>query len=166
MPVICASDTTHLTNFSGDKKAWPIYLTIGNIRSTTRNKPTAMAMILLALLPVPPKLKNSRDSTVSAENNAVIHYVLAAVLEGLSEAGKNGITLDCADGQRRHCFPVLCAWIADHMEPVLLQNIKNNSCPRCKVPPERLGEPLLGFDGPEAYPLRNHQRYQQLAKRY
>ena len=123
-------------------------------------------MILLALLPVPPKLKNSRDSTVSAENNAVIHRVLATVLEGLSEAGKNGITLDCADGQRRHCFPVLCAWIADHMEHVLLQNIKNNSCPRCEVPPERLGEPLRGFDGPEAYPLRNHQRYQQLAKRY
>ena len=31
VPVICASDKTHLTNFSGDQHAWPLYLTIGNI---------------------------------------------------------------------------------------------------------------------------------------
>jgi len=30
VPVICASDKTHLTNFSGDQHAWPLYLTIGN----------------------------------------------------------------------------------------------------------------------------------------
>jgi hypothetical protein len=125
-----------------------------------------MAMILLALLPVPPKLKDNRGSSVSAENNAVTHRVLATVLEGLVEAGKGGITLDCADGQRRHCFPVLCAWIADHMEHVLLQNIKNNACPRCEVPPDGLGEPPQRSHDSEMYPLRNHQRYQQLAERY
>ena len=31
VPVICASDKTHLTNFSGAQHAWPLYLTIGNI---------------------------------------------------------------------------------------------------------------------------------------
>jgi len=31
VPVICASDKTHLTNFSGDRHAWPLYLTFGNI---------------------------------------------------------------------------------------------------------------------------------------
>jgi hypothetical protein len=25
------SDATHLTNFAGDKKAWPVYMTIGNL---------------------------------------------------------------------------------------------------------------------------------------
>ena len=92
--------------------------------------------------------------------------MLATVLEGLIEAGKNSITLDCADGHRRHCFLVLCTWIADHMEHVLLQNIKNNSSPWCEVPAEKLGEPLQGFDNPEAYLLRNHERFQQLAERY
>ena len=125
-----------------------------------------MALILLALLPVPPKLKDSRGSSVSAENNAVTHRVLATVLEGLVEPGKHGITLDCADGQKRHCFPILCAWIADHMEHVLLQNLKNNACPRCEVPLEKLGEPPRRLDILAAYPLRNHRRYQQLAKQY
>jgi len=31
VPVIFASDKTHLTNFSGDQHAWPLYRTIGNI---------------------------------------------------------------------------------------------------------------------------------------
>jgi hypothetical protein len=30
-PVILVSDKTQLTQFGGDKKAWPVYLTIGNI---------------------------------------------------------------------------------------------------------------------------------------
>ena len=54
IPVIAASDQTHLTNFSGDKKGWPVYLTLGNIVSTVWNKPPTKAMILLAHLPVPP----------------------------------------------------------------------------------------------------------------
>ncbi|KAI5836704.1 hypothetical protein DFP73DRAFT_488350, partial [Morchella snyderi] len=37
--IICAMYVTHLTNISADKKAWPIYLNIGNIMSSVRNKP-------------------------------------------------------------------------------------------------------------------------------
>ena len=56
VPIICASDITFLTNFSGDKKASPIYITIGNILSSTQNKESKHATILLALLPVPLKM--------------------------------------------------------------------------------------------------------------
>lgn len=31
IPLIFAYDKTQLTNFSGDKAAWPVYMTIGNI---------------------------------------------------------------------------------------------------------------------------------------
>jgi hypothetical protein len=125
-----------------------------------------MALILLALLPVPPKLKDSRNIGVSSENNCMIHRVLSIVLKGLVEPGKNGVTLDCADGQRRHCFPILCAWIADHMEHVLLQNLKNNACPQCEVPLKRLGDPPREPGEVTPYSSRNHRRYQQLAKEY
>ena len=56
VPIIGMSDQTHLTNFSGDKKAWPVYITIGNLPSSRRNRPGSLAVLLLALLPVPPKL--------------------------------------------------------------------------------------------------------------
>jgi hypothetical protein len=30
VPLVFMSDATHLNNFAGDKKAWPVYMTIGN----------------------------------------------------------------------------------------------------------------------------------------
>ncbi|KAF8458588.1 hypothetical protein BGX38DRAFT_1085046, partial [Terfezia claveryi] len=41
--VLLASDQTHLTNFFGDKKLWLLYISIGNIKSTIRNKLTMNA---------------------------------------------------------------------------------------------------------------------------
>ena len=150
-------------NFSYDKKAWPIYITISNIKSAVYNKPMAMALILLTLLPVPPKLKeSSQKDNISAENNTVIHQVLWEVMWNLQKPGKDGIMLGCSDGQKRFCFPVLCAWIADHMEHVLLNNIKNNTCPTYEVPPEGLGEPPRRFQ----YPKRDHTEYQLLIHQY
>ncbi|RPB21313.1 hypothetical protein L211DRAFT_769374, partial [Terfezia boudieri ATCC MYA-4762] len=32
--ILLVSDETHLTNFSGDKKLWPVYMSIGNIGSS------------------------------------------------------------------------------------------------------------------------------------
>ncbi|KAF8417083.1 hypothetical protein EV426DRAFT_540826, partial [Tirmania nivea] len=40
VPVLLVSDETHLTNFSGDKKLWSVYMSIGNIRSSTQNTHT------------------------------------------------------------------------------------------------------------------------------
>ena len=56
VPIIGLSDQTHLTNCSGDKKAWPVYMTIGNMLSQTRSGPAKMSVLLVVLLPVPPKL--------------------------------------------------------------------------------------------------------------
>jgi hypothetical protein len=39
VPVICASDITHLTNFSAEQHTWTLYLTIGNIRNAIRPTP-------------------------------------------------------------------------------------------------------------------------------
>jgi len=67
VPVICASDKTHLTNFSGDQHAWPLYLTIGNIRKDISRTPNTVAWILIGLIPCPPKgAKNIDEAWHSA----------------------------------------------------------------------------------------------------
>ena len=68
-PLICGSDETQLTDFSGDKKAWPIYLTIGNIHSSIRNKYSYLAHIVLAFLPVPPKFRRNSASDDRAQRD-------------------------------------------------------------------------------------------------
>jgi hypothetical protein len=52
------SDATHLTNFSGDKKAWPIYMTIGNLSAATRMKHTMRSVLLVACLPIAVKMRD------------------------------------------------------------------------------------------------------------
>jgi len=59
--VICTSDKTHLTNFSDDLQAWPLYLTIGNIRKDIRHIPKNHVCILDGLIPCPPKGAKNTD---------------------------------------------------------------------------------------------------------
>ena len=109
--IICASDITFLMNFSEHKKAWLIYLTIGNILSKTRNKASKHATILLALLPVPPKMLGvaSRDSRQRQVNNEVLSELIEAIFTPLSTSKEDRIEIKCADGKVQQCFPHLAA---------------------------------------------------------
>jgi hypothetical protein len=152
------SDQTHLTNFSGDKKAWPVYITIGNLTSTRRNKPGSMAVLLLALLPVPPKFaKSSAADKLQRQINAdTLRGVFELIFRPLRDTMAAGVPVDCADGKIRQCFPILSGWIADHMENVTLHGIKSNACPKCEVGPEELGTGI----GPQR--ARDYARYERL----
>lgn len=56
IPLILMSDGIQLTTYSGDKKAWPIYLTIRNISQNFRGKLSNHITVLLAFLSIPPKI--------------------------------------------------------------------------------------------------------------
>lgn len=87
IPVILTSDQTFLTNFSGDKKLWPIFMSIGNIRSHIRNKPTAQAWILIGLLPIGPKrnkgIKGFNTQEQEYDSLTVQHKILERILKPL-----------------------------------------------------------------------------------
>jgi len=65
--IIGLSDQTHVTNFSGDKKASPVYMTISNILSQMRNSPAKMPILLLALLPVPQRFTDESARAKEAQ---------------------------------------------------------------------------------------------------
>ncbi|KAL7269692.1 hypothetical protein RUND412_007628, partial [Rhizina undulata] len=69
-----------------------------------------------------------------------------------------GFKMLCANGHRKHCFPVLSAWLADHMEHVSLQNIYKDACPICDVGLPELGEFM---ERPAEHRKRNHDEYKQ-----
>ena len=93
VPVLFASDATHLTNFSGDGKLWPLYMSIGNIKSSIRNRPTSYAWVPVAILPIGPKrikkVAGWSEENQEQEANQILHDLLTYILRPLSNTSKD-----------------------------------------------------------------------------
>jgi len=104
-----------------------------------------MPILLLALLPVPPKFTGKSAGANEAQRQPDADTQLAVfdlVLAILQPVAQEGTVMDCADGKTRLCFPILWAWIADHAEHAVWHGIGNKSYPKCEVPCEELcGDP-------------------------
>jgi hypothetical protein len=156
------SDATHLTRFSGDKKAWPVYMTIGNLSTSVRTRPSTRCVVLVCLLPVPTKLRRlpeSKRKRQQIRNREVFVEVMKQLLRGIKPAGSD-FYARCADGNVRHCFPRLAAWLADYPEHVTLQGIQMGFCPWCEIDKDSLGT-LPDPKGSNTIP-RDHAKYARL----
>jgi len=84
VPLLFASDKTHLTNFSRDKAAWPVYMSIGNISKSFRRQGSKRAWVRVALLPIPPK--NPKAGEIHLSWHEEIERILKPIAE-LDRAG-------------------------------------------------------------------------------
>ena len=128
MPVIFASNKTHLTNYSGDQHAWPLYLTISNIAKDIRRTPKKHAWILVGLILCPPKGAKNTDEAW----HSVVGTVLSP-LQNLDITGP-GLKWNCADGFQRQCYSLLAAWVGDYPEQVMVAQVSYGSCLICEIP--------------------------------
>jgi len=100
-------------------------------------------------------VKSSADHLQRQINADTLRGVFELLFDPLQNAALEGVNIDCADGKLRRCFPILSAWIADHMGHIALHGPKSNLCPKCEVLP---GE--FRTEG-NSYRARDYARYER-----
>jgi len=155
------SDRTHLSNFAGDKKEWPVYMSIGNLSSKICQTPSMHSVVMVALLPIPIKNRNIPQKGLDEQrqtNQEVLNKVLRRLLRQLTfkqitSAGSGYYNILCADGNFRHCKPVLAAWLADCPEYRDLNHLKQHVCFWYVCPKNELGDDV---HPDKEHPWRDH----------
>ncbi|KAF8337229.1 hypothetical protein F5887DRAFT_890749 [Amanita rubescens] len=139
IPLIFSSDRTQITLF-GNKTAYPVYLTIGNLPKDIRRKPSRHGQILVAYLPTT-KLKLITNQAARRRMiSNLFHSCLHHLMEPLIEVGLNGINMADGMGVVRRVHPLLAVYVGDYPEQVLVANIKSGECPKCDVARDKLDE--------------------------
>ncbi|CDO77773.1 hypothetical protein BN946_scf185041.g5 [Trametes cinnabarina] len=150
VPIIISSDKTQVTLFR-NKTAYPVYLTIGNLLKSIRQKPGHQGQILLAYLPTSRLNHITNKAARRRVLQNMFHACMRQLLEPLQSAGVDGIVMTSGDGVSRRCHPILAAYVGDYPEQCLVTCSYFGDCPVCECLHENLG------DYPSTHPLRDYE---------
>jgi len=119
-------------------------MTIWNILSRTRNKASKQETVLLALLPVLPKILGvaTRNAQQKQVKNDILCDLIEVIFAPIVAQENSRVEVECIDGKVQLSFPHLSAWIVDHLENVRLKGIQQYQYVVCKVRPVQLGSYL------------------------
>ncbi|TFK45446.1 hypothetical protein OE88DRAFT_1788392 [Heliocybe sulcata] len=150
IPVIISSDKTQVTLF-GNKSAYPIYMTIGNLPKEIRRKPSQGGHVLLGYLPTTRLVHITNKAARRRTLANLFHSCVRRILHPLKQAGQVGLAMVSSDGVWRRCHPIFATFVGDYPEQVLVAGTKYGDCPKCPVGHDGLGD----YDEDDEYQLRS-----------
>ena len=112
---VLSSDKTNISAMTGNRVAHPLLISLANLDMDFRTKSSHHAYLLLALLPVPKFLHNTKKIRGVLENR-LIHECIDFVVEPLKTAATIGIMMSDPLGSLRYCFTPLVSCIVDTPE--------------------------------------------------
>ncbi|KAG8732610.1 hypothetical protein FRC11_012268 [Ceratobasidium sp. 423] len=132
-PVIIATDQTTLSVMCGGQKAYPVYVSFGNLDKEWRRKPSKHGTYLLGYLPVDAFEDIPDDKERRRLKADLVHRAMEKMLEPLREASEQGVEVWCPDGRLRRVYPRVAAYTADWPEQNLQCCTSEGGCPVCKT---------------------------------
>ncbi|KAG8750294.1 hypothetical protein FRC11_010545 [Ceratobasidium sp. 423] len=132
-PLIIAVDQTTLSIMCGGQKAYPVYVSFGNLDKEWRRKPSKRGTYLLGYLPVDTFKDIPDDDERRRLKVELVHCAMEKMLELLREASEQGIEMWCPDGRLRRIYPCIAALTADWPEQNLQCCTLEGGCPICKT---------------------------------
>jgi hypothetical protein len=127
-----ASDATALTNFSGDLKEHPVYVSLASIPSQQRQAQDLKAAIMVAYMPHMPTAAPSEkgDAKFTEGRRRLFQAALKELWRPVMEAASEGCAMVRGD-KVYHAFPLLWSLTADYQEMVDLYCVKTGWCTSC-----------------------------------
>ncbi|KIN97816.1 hypothetical protein M404DRAFT_39480, partial [Pisolithus tinctorius Marx 270] len=120
VPIILGSDKTTVSVATGQTDYYPLYLSIGNVRNTTR-RAHCDAVVLIGFLAMPKTTREHANTQVFHKfKKQLFHSSPARVLQSLGPAMTVPETVLFGDQYYRRVIYALAAYIADYEEQVLL----------------------------------------------
>ena len=123
----------------GNRIAYPVYMTIGNLPKHICRKPSRQGQILLAYLPSSRLEHITNKAARRRALSNLFHKCMATILKPLVQAGIHGIKVVSGDGIARHGHPVFAMYVSDYPEQLLVTCCKTGTCPKCDVPRDEVG---------------------------
>ncbi|KAI1782635.1 hypothetical protein LXA43DRAFT_977455 [Ganoderma leucocontextum] len=134
----------------GNKSAYPVYMTLGNLPKDVRCKPSRRGQILLAYLPTSRLQHITNKAARRRTLGNLFHACMSRVLAPLASAGVTGMQLVSGDGVLRRGHPILAVYVGDYPEQLLVTGCKTGDCPKCPITRDDVGN-----SSDTSHPLRD-----------
>ena len=140
VPVIIASNKTHVMCHAGGLEMHPIYITIGNIQLDVRMQATSHAWQCVGFMPIATFNVHPDFHTLLSAH--LFHSCMDIIFASLKKTAQHGGAMMDVLGYTHNCFTPLVAYIANLPEQQLVACVAKNTSPITTATLPQFGDPF------------------------